>query len=134
MYVRIFAAIAVSTAALAAGASAPAEQGRSPKAERKLVEGLDGRTAGQPVVCIQATARMTVIDDSTLLYRDRGIVYLQHPRGACRGLSKGMSLVRNTTGRTRLCSGDINSIVDLTEGYGTDACVFNDFVPYAKAE
>ena len=134
MRVLILSALVFSTAALAAGSSAPAQQARSPKAERKLVEALSDRTAGEPVSCIRDSARMTVIDDSTLLYCDRGVVYLQQPQGACRGLSKGMALVRNTTGRTRLCSGDINSIVDMSEGYGTDACVFNDFVPYTKAE
>lgn len=133
MYVRVLFAFLVCSTALAAGTSTPAQPHRSPKAERKLVEALNGRVAGQPVSCVRENARMTVIDDSTLLFRDRGVVYLQVPRGACRGLSRGMTLARNSTGATRLCSGDISSIVDTSSGFSTDACVFGEFIPYAKA-
>lgn len=122
-------------ASAAVGASvAPAQEGRSPKAERKLNEALSGRVAGEPVSCIRENARMSVVNDSTLIYKDRGVVYLQQPRGGCRGLSRGLSLVRNTTGSSRLCSGDLNSVVDVSSGYGTEACVFNDFIPYKKPE
>ena len=134
MYVRILCALVVCSAAVAAGSSVPAQPGRSPKAERKLAEALSGRVAGEPVSCVRENARMTVIDDSTLLFRDRGVVFLQLPRGACRGLSRGMTLARNSTGASRLCSGDISSIIDTSSGYSTDACVFGDFVPYKKAE
>src|SRR5262249_19350823 len=133
MYVRILTAILAASAALAIGSSAPAQQARSPKAEQKLAEALSGRVAGEPVKCIREGARMRVIDDSTLIFRDRGVVYLQLPRGACRNLSKGLSLVRNSTGSTRLCSGDINSIVELSSGLGSDACIYGDFIPYNKA-
>lgn len=134
MYVRVLSALLVSSAALAAGASTPAQPARSAKAERKLAEALSGRVAGEPVSCVRENARMTVIDDSTLLFRDRGVVYLQLPRGACRGLSRGMTLARNATGATRLCSGDISSIVDTSSGYSTDACVFGEFTPYKKTD
>jgi hypothetical protein len=134
MYVRILSALLVAGAALSAGSSAPAQQERSPKAAKKLAEALFGRTPGEPVACVRENARMTVIDDSTLLFRDRGIVYLQLPRGACRGLSRGMTLARNSTGATRLCSGDMSSIVDTSAGYSTDSCVFGEFIPYKKAD
>ena len=133
MYARILPVVLLCSAALAAAASTPAQQ-RSPKAERKLSEALSGRVAGEPVPCVRENARMTVIDDSTLLFRDRGIIYLQVPRGACRGLSRGMSLARNSTGASRLCSGDISSIIDTSSGYGTDACVYGEFIPYRKPD
>ena len=134
MSIRILCAAAVCALFVAAGPGALAQGARAPKAERKLAEALSGRTAGEPVACIRENARMTVIDDSTILFRDRGVVYLQQPQGACRGLSRGMSLVRNTTGASRMCRGDLNSVVDIGSGYGTEACVFNDFVPYQKAK
>jgi len=134
MYVRVLSVVVVSGAALAAVSSAPAQQARSPKAEAALVEALSGRVAGEPVACIRENAHMRVIDDSTLIFRDRGVVYLQKPRGACRGLSKGYSLIRNSTGSTRQCSGDISSIVEMTSGYGSDTCVYGDFIPYRKPD
>lgn len=134
MYFRILYALLISSAALAAVASTPAQPQLSPKAERKLGEALSGRVAGEPVSCIRQNARMTVIDDSTLVFRDRGIVYLQRPRGACRGLSRGMTLARNATGSSRLCAGDISSIVDTSNGFSTDACVFGEFIPYMKTD
>lgn len=134
MYVRVLSALLVSSAALAAGASTPEQPQRSPKAAQRLADALSGRVAGEPISCVRENARMTVIDDSTLLFRDRGVVYLQLPRGACRGLSRGMTLARNATGATRLCSGDISSIVDTSSGYSTDACVFGEFIPYKKTD
>jgi hypothetical protein len=134
MYVRIVSMLVASSVALAVGPSAPAQQGRSPKAARELEEALSGRVASEPVACIRESARMRVIDDSTILFRDRGVVYLQQPRAACRGLSKGMSLIRNSTGSTRMCSGDISSIVEMTSGYGSDTCIYGDFIPYKKAD
>ena len=133
MKFRILSALVVSGVALAAGSIALAQQVRSPKATQELTEALAGRVAGEPVSCIREGARMRVIDDSTLLFRDRGVVYLQVPRGACRGLSKGFTLVRNSTGATRLCSGDISSIVEMSSGFGKDACVYGDFIPFKKA-
>ena len=134
MHVRILSAILACSVAIGASSGTATQQQRSAKAERKLAEALSGRTAGQPVPCVRQNAHMTVIDDSTLLFRDRGIVYLQLPRGACRGLSRGMTLSRNITGSSRMCSGDISSIVDTMSGYGSDACVFGEFVPYTKPD
>ena len=134
MQLRNLSIVIASGAALAVGSSAPAQQARSPKAERELVEALAGRVAEPAVSCIRENARMRVIDDSTLLFRDRGVVYLQKPRGACTGLSKGYSLVRNSTGASRLCSGDISSIVEMSSGFGTNACIYGDFIPYRKVD
>ena len=132
MNVRILSLLAACSAAIAVGSSAPAQNARSPKAEKKLAEALEGRVAGEPVKCIREGSKMRVIDDATIVFRDRGVVYVQLPRGACRGLSNGRALVRNSTGSTRLCAGDINSIVDFSTGLGSDACIYGDFIPYNK--
>jgi hypothetical protein len=103
-----------------------------PEPNPKLASALAGRAADAPVKCISDRARMQIVDDWTILYRDRGIVYVQKPEGGCHGLANGMSLVRNQFVTTRLCRGDINRIVDLRTGFGTGACVFSEFVPYRK--
>jgi hypothetical protein len=133
MNLRIASLVAAGTAALLASSSI-AQQGRSPEAEQKLANALSGRTAGAPVSCIRDSrnTKMQIIDDWTILYRDRGIIYVQKPRGGCHGLSNGMSLVRNQFGTTQMCRGDINQIVDLRTGFGTGACTYSEFVPYRK--
>jgi len=124
--------IALGAAALLASGST-AQQGRSPEAEQKLTNALAGRSAGPPVDCINERSRMQIIDDTTILFRDRGVVYVQQPRGGCHGLSNSMSLIRDSFGTTRICRGDINQIVDVRTGFGTGACTYDNFVPYRKA-
>jgi hypothetical protein len=125
---------AVSAAAVLAGAaSVVAQQSADPESTQKLAKALAGRTAGQPVNCINERSKMQIIDDGTILFRDRGIIYVQQPRGGCYGLTSGMSLIRPAYGTTRICSGDINNIVDLRTGFGTGACSYSEFIPYRKA-
>ena len=133
MNLRASSLIAATAVALLASSTAPAGQGVSPKSAEKVAKALAGRAPGTPVSCISDRARMQVVDDWTILYRDRGTVYVQKPRGGCHGLSNNMSLIRNQFVSTRLCRGDINRIVDLRTGFGTGACVFGEFVPYRKA-
>jgi hypothetical protein len=134
MNLRTISLTAISTAAILAGTSSvPAQQVSNPEATQKLANALAGRTAGTPVDCINERSKMQIVDDGTILFRDRGIVYVQQPRGGCHGLSNGMSLVRDSFGTTRICEGDINQIVDLRTGFGTGACTYSEFVPYRKA-
>jgi hypothetical protein len=107
---------------------------RSGRAKRQpQCRGGLGRPDGwQAVDCISERSKMHIVDDWTILYRDRSIVYVQKPRGGCHGLWNGMSLIRDQFGTTRMCEGDINQIVDLRTGFGTGACVYSKFVPYRK--
>ena len=131
MNLRISSLITAITAALLVSSTAPAKEGGQRSAEA-LAKALAGRTPGAPVSCISDRARMHVVDDWTILYRDRGTIYVQKPRGGCHGLSNNMSLIRNQFVTTRLCRGDINRIVDVRTGFGTGGCVFSEFVPYRK--
>lgn len=132
MNLRISSMIAATTAALLVSSTAPAKQDSAQKSAEELARALAGRTPGAPVSCISDRARMHVVDDWTILYRDRGTIFVQKPRGGCHGLSNSMSLIRNQFVTTRLCRGDINRIVDVRTGFGTGACVFSEFVPYRK--
>jgi hypothetical protein len=133
MNLRISSLAAVITAALLVSSTAPAKEGRSQKSAEALAKALADRTAGVPVNCISERSKMQVIDDWTILFRDRSIIYLQRPIGGCHGLSNNMSLIRNAFGTTRICSGDINRIVDVRDGFGTGACTYSEFIPYRKA-
>lgn len=125
---------AIGVAILLTGtATVVAQQGAVPETTQKLANALAGRTAGQPVNCINERSKMQIVDDGTILFRDRDILYVQRPRGGCHGLSNGMSLIRSSFGTTRICSGDINQIVDVRTGFGTGACTYSEFIPYRKA-
>jgi len=131
MNLRTTSLIAVGAAVLLASGST-AQQGRPAVADQKLANALAGRSAAAPVDCISERSRMQVIDDWTILFRDRGVVYVQQPYGGCHGLSNSMSLIRHGFGTTRICRGDINNIVDVRTGFGTGACTYSEFVPYRK--
>ena len=133
MNLRISALVSSVAAALLVSSAAPADQASRPRSAETLAKALAGRTPGVPVNCISERARMQVIDDWTILFRDRGVVYVQKPFGGCHGLSNNMSLIRNGFGTARLCRGDINRIVDLRSGFGTGACTYGNFIPYRKA-
>ncbi len=130
MNLRTSSLAAIAGVALLASFTTASAQRQSPSHD--LANALAGRAPGAPVNCIRQNSRMHVVDDWTILFRDRGVVYVQKPVGGCHGLANGMSLIRNQFGTTQLCRGDINRIVDLRTGFGTGACVYNKFIPYRK--
>lgn len=136
MLLRI-SAIMLAGAAAIAGAAIAAGDARDPKDAKELAEALEGRVAGSPVECmpnLHGTGRMEVIDDNTILFRNAGIVYLQHPRGGCPGIKNGQyTLVLRQVGAHQVCRGDIHQLVDLDTGVQGGACTFGPFIPYRKA-
>ena len=80
------------------------------------------------------TSQMHVIDDWTILFKDGRTVYVQNPRGSCRGLERGSTvLVSRLFGGTQLCSGDIQQLVDSSSWMTVGSCVFGPFVPYTRS-
>ena len=128
--------LCLSAAAMVGSCSTtPAEQARSPKAQRELADALAGRVPGKPVTCLPSyrADNMQIIDDWTILFRDGRTVYVQNPRGGCPGIaSRRNILVNRLFGTNQLCSGDISHLLDPVSGIQGGACVFSDFVPYTK--
>jgi len=137
MRLRIASLIAAGSAVVLASCStAPVQEVRSPKAAKELAVALAGRTAQPAVNCIPGfrSPDMQVIDDWTILYREGRTVYVQNPRGGCRGLGFGSyTLVTRKYGTHQTCSGDINQLVDLQSGFGGGSCVFGPFTPYTRS-
>jgi hypothetical protein len=132
---RSLALSAVAVALLASCTTAPAEQARSPRAERELAEALEGRVAGPPQRCISnfSNTQAQVIDDWTILYDEGRTVYVQTPPGGCTGIGNGSrTLVARQVGTSQMCEGDINETINLRTGIGGPTCVFGPFVPYTK--
>ena len=74
------------TAAALSFSSLPAKETPSTEATQKLAQALQGRTPGKPVNCIanlRGGAQMSVIDDTTILFREGNTVYVQKPEGGC---------------------------------------------------
>lgn len=135
MKLRICLAALSGAALLLSCTSTPYQETRSPRAARELASALAGRTPGKPVDCIPnyRSTNMQIIDDFTILFHDGRTVYVQNPRGGCRGIaSHNNILVTELRGTSQLCSGQINQLVDLQSGIGGGACVFSEFVPYTK--
>ncbi len=125
------------TAAGLSFSSLPARESPSPRAAEKLAQALQGRTPGQPVSCIanlRGSAKMSVIDDTTILFRQGSTVYVQKPSGGCPSLGNGRyALVKRQVGGSQYCEGDIGEVVDPVSGFFAGSCVFGPFVPYRKA-
>lgn len=121
---------------VASSSIAPAKvSDRSAKASEKLATALAGRTAGPEVSCIpnfQGRSDMSVIDDGTILFEDGAVIYLQKPRERCDKIENGRNTLVNRRLGSRICSGDVNQVVDATTGIFYGSCVFGPFVPYRK--
>ena len=122
---------------IGSSAVAPAQESEvSSKSAQKLARALQGRTAGPEVSCIpnwRGQSDMEVIDDNTILFEDGAVVYLQKPRSSCDGIEADRyTLVVRQVGTGRICSGDINELVDASTGFYGGSCVFGPFVPYRK--
>ncbi len=118
-------------------ASLPAQESPSPKAAQKLAQSLQGRTPGPSVPCIanmRGGAKMSVIDDTTILFQEGNTIYVQKPAGGCPSLGNGRyALVKRQVGSTRYCEGDIGEVIDPVSGFYAGSCIFGPFVPYRKA-
>jgi hypothetical protein len=135
MRLKFLSACAGAVGLLTSCSSTPVQEARSPKAARELADALAGRTPGPPVRCIPSfrANQMQVIDDYTILFRDGRTIYVQNPRGGCRGLGiGGYTLVTRQFGTSDLCDKDFHRTVDLRTGMQGGACIFGPFVPYTK--
>ena len=122
------------TALLACAASGPVE--RTARADAELVDELDGRVAGDPVSCVsqREVSGHEAVGNGLILFKGKGQVdYLNHPQGGCPTLNYGRTLVFRTTS-TRLCSGEVASVVEAVSGGSYGSCILGDFTPYARAD
>ena len=121
-------ATAACTAAPPPQAAAP-----DPRAQARLAQLVDGKVAGAPESCLPSwrTHRMTVIDDSTIVFQTTPArVWVQRTQNPCNLLSAGpyALVTRNTMGQ--LCRGDIAQVADTMNNTTVGSCVMGDFIPY----
>jgi hypothetical protein len=103
-------------------------------AQAELARELAGRTAGDPVPCLnQRDIRGNrSVGEAVLLFDGPGdLVYVNRPAGGCPSLDHGRALSTRTMG-TRLCRGDLARVFDPTSGIEYGGCSLGDFVPYRR--
>lgn len=108
----------------------------SARADAEQIDKLEGRVAGESVSCIsQRDVRgHEAVGDGLILFQGKGRVdYLNHPQGGCPNLNYGRTLVFRTTS-SRLCSGEVASVVESVSGGSYGSCILGDFTPYRAAD
>ena len=124
-------AIASSLAVVAVSGCATSTIGASPeRGEARLAEMLAGRTAGEPQSCISAFAanRLTVIDETAVVYDAGDTIYVARPDNPRSLDSQDVLVIERTGGQ--LCKQDFVRTVDRTLGFTTGVVFLDDFVPY----
>ncbi len=120
--------------ALAATAAAAAGSGRNDAGEARLARMLEGRTAGEPVSCINTVRsnKMQVIDGVAVVYDAGRTIYVARPTDP-RMLGRNDALVLDRFSPVHLCVQEPMKTVDRYDGFHTGVVFLKDFVPYTKA-
>jgi hypothetical protein len=131
-------ALALLAGCAPAGSAEPGAAALTPKQSALLDKQLGGKTAGEPVNCLNNNARnlQTIrVSDDILLYRASGrLVYRNDLKGSCPGLARDMDIMVVQSHGSGTCRGDFFHLVDRTSGIRGPTCVFGDFVPYRKSK
>lgn len=103
--------------------------------QKKLDARLAGRTAGEPVSCINRFEgrKMTVISDDVIIFgnsRNSRTIFVNKPNPGCNGADRHILVTRSPS--TRLCKGDIIELKDRYTGAFFGSCTWSEFVPYTK--
>jgi hypothetical protein len=120
--------------ALAATAAVAAGSGHNDAGEARLAHMLEGRTAGEPVSCINTVRsnKMEVIDGVAVVYDAGKTIYVARPTDP-RMLGRHDALVLDRFSPIRLCVQEPMKTIDRTDGFHTGVVFLQDFVPYTKA-
>jgi hypothetical protein len=111
-----------------------AQTARADRAAADLAKAIEGRTAGEPVDCLNLRdIRATrIIDRTAIVYETLGgTLYVNKPTGGARSLDKWDVLV-TATHSSRLCDYDIVRLYDTTSRMQTGFVNLGEFVPYRK--
>lgn len=129
----------VLAAAVLTTAVAPAfaqKNDRAARASAALAKEIGGRTAGEPVKCLnQRDIRSTrIIDGTAIVYETSGgLIYVNTPEGGASSLDKWDVLVTNTHS-SQICDVDIVQLYDATSRMNSGFVNLGKFVPYRKAK
>lgn len=129
--------LAFSLAALAVACAPTDPMETADRAEAdamELADAIDGRVAGEPMSCVNQRDLLgnRSAGEGAVIFTGRGdLIYVNRPAAGCPELDSGRALITRTTS-SRLCRGDIVSVVDTLSGTSFGACGLGDFVPYRR--
>ena len=115
-------------------AAVPAAAAPRMSPDAKLARAIDGRVAGEAVNCInlRSSTSSQVIENSAIVYRSGGTLYVNRPRSGVDELNNWDALVTRSFS-SQLCSGDVVELVDTATGTMRGLIFLGDFVPYKRA-
>lgn len=129
----------VAVVVLAASSSAFAGAPDSEKGERSLAKMLEGRTAGQPVKCINPANALSseILDGTAIVYRmPGGKLYVNRPSLGAAHLDHD-NLLRSQTFGTQLCNNDMVTLIErggMISSLPAAFIAMGPFVPYSKVD
>lgn len=127
--------LALASIALIAAIPAAAGDKKIDKGEAELAELLEGYAPGKPVNCLNRSQqdRLRVIDDTALVFRDRGTIYVNRTH-APRFLDD-FDIPVFTKFTSQLCRSDTVEMIDRG-GSGITGPIFRltEFIPYTKVK
>jgi hypothetical protein len=117
--------------ALLATTPVAAKPRMSPEAE--LADALKGRTAEEPVDCVNLSRvrSVRIIDRTAILYDAGRVIYVNRPHSGAESLDAHDTLVTRQIS-SRLCRPDIVRLYSSGTQFETGAVLLGDFVPYRR--
>lgn len=128
--------ISIAGLALAVTACTVAEppEARMDREAALSAELRDYEQTGPAVSCVNTRdlqGNRSVGEDFILFSGSGGRLWVNRPDNGCPDLNNGRALITNTT-MTRLCSGDIATVADLSIGTQYGGCGLGEFTPYRR--
>jgi hypothetical protein len=116
-----------------AGSASPISAKERQAGEARLARMLEGRTAGEPVSCINTmrTNRLEVIDGVAVVYDAGKTIWVARPRDP-NMLGRNDAVVMDRFSPSRLCVEEPMRTIDRYDHYSTGVLFLKDFVPYTK--
>ncbi len=117
-----------------AGIAAQAAPSRAERGAAELARALEGRTAGEPVRCLNMSdiRSSRIITGTAVLYETtNGTLYLNRPRGGARSLDRDDILVSRVFG-SRICAPETIHLLSPPSHIPSGFISLGDFVPYRK--
>jgi hypothetical protein len=124
--------LAGAALALTGATAATAKTTRIERAEAQLARMLEGRTAGEPVKCVNAfrSNDIRVIDNVGIVYDAGRTIYVARARHPDQLDHWDVPVIERFGGQ--LCTNDIMRTVDRSSGHMTGPLFLEDFVPYTR--
>ena len=127
-------ATAVAAATLALGAAPVSAETPAERAQTRVAEMLEGRTAGEAQTCISAfnSHRLEVIEHVGIVYKRGDTIWLARATNPDQLRYSDVPVIERFG--NRLCRQDVIRTVDRYTGYFSGALFLEDFVPYTRTE